>query len=92
MTYSAYRKEFDDKKEEICLPNRYGALEHFDEELKLSSTSHQSDEGNAKVGVESKKESELGDDEGFQIVKKNRIRKANSTQNNVKTALNVEAV
>ena len=60
VNYSAYRKEFD-KKEEICLTNRYGALKKFDEDLLQ-----------AEGGVEGKpsEESELGDDEGFQIVQR----------------------
>ena len=69
VNYSAYRKEFD-KKEEICLTNRYGALGDFDEELSLSSTSDQSDEGDAEGGEERKSESELDDDESFQIVQR----------------------
>ena len=39
----AYRKEFDDRKEEICITNKYGVLVEVDEELSMSSASDHSD-------------------------------------------------
>ena len=48
VNYPAYCKEYRALKEGICLTNRYGALEDFDEELSLSS-SLESDESEAET-------------------------------------------
>ena len=74
VNYPAYRTEFD-TKEEIRLANRYVALEGLYEELSLSSTSDQSDEGEAEWGVESEYESKPDDGERFRVVQRQHRKK-----------------
>ena len=57
------------------ISNRYVALEGLYEELSLSSTSDQSDEGEAERGVESEYESEPDDGERFRVVQRQHRKK-----------------
>lgn len=76
VNYPAYRKEYRALKEGICLTNRYGALEDFDEELS-SSGSLDSDEDEAETRNQQELDqsewaTENGEDdfEKFQVVKR----------------------
>ena len=80
VNYPAYRNECD-KKEEICLTNRYGALEDVDEGLSMNNTSDLSDErgaaarnqqGRGECGTDSKHGGELDEeeDDSFQDVQR----------------------
>ena len=76
VNYPAYCKEYRALKEEICLTNRFEALEDFDEELSGLSGSLQSDKGEAETRDQQEldlnewvTENEEDDSKGFQEVK-----------------------
>ena len=82
VTYPAHRKECRDPKEGICLTNRFGTLEDFDEELSLSG-SLESDESEAETRKQQEldrsewaTENEEDKSEKFQVVKRQTQRRS----------------